>query len=148
MASAHTANPGTAPATLKLIARILLALVALFLLANGLRIVLDPSGALGGLAVTATGAEGLSNVRALWGGAITAIGICVGIAAYTAEIHHARPAVLFTFALVIARILGILVDGMFANAILFTVIPIVVFLVLLAAHKLLDKAAESPTAAA
>lgn len=128
------------PKTMKLTARILLSLAALFFLATGLRLMFDPAGALTGLSVSASGVEGLSNVRALWGGAITAIGLSVVFAAVTADINNARPAVLFTFAIVVARIVGLVVDGMFSNAILFTAVPIVVFLVLLTAHILLDRA--------
>ena len=100
----------------------------------------DPAGALPGLLVSANSAEALSNVRALWGGAITAIGISVAIAAITCDINNARPAVLFSFMLVVARITGMVIDGMFDRAILFTVVPVIIFLLLLAAHKLLDKA--------
>jgi len=132
---------------MKLIARFLLGLVALFMLITGLRLMLDPTGALSGLLVSADSAEALSNVRALWGGAITAIGISVAIAAVTADINNARPAVLFTFALVVGRIVGAVVDGMFERTILYTAIPIVVFLILLSAHKLLDKADVSEASA-
>ena len=103
----------------------------------------DPKGAIIGLMVEASGAEGLSNVRALWGGAITAIGISVAIAAVTGKIENARPAVLFSFMLVIARVMGMIMDGMFDRAIMFTIVPVVVFLILLAAHRLLDKALEA-----
>ena len=129
--------------TMKLIARILLGLVALFILVNGVRLMFDPKGAIIGLMVEASGAEGLSNVRALWGGAITAIGISVAIAAVTGKIENARPAVLFSFMLVIARVMGMIMDGMFDRAIMFTIVPVVVFLILLAAHRLLDKALEA-----
>ena len=131
------------PSTMKLIARILLGLVAAFMLVNGVRLMLSPSDALAGLLVDASGAEGLSNVRALWGGAITAIGLSVVIAAVTCKIENARPAVLFTFMLVIGRVIGMAVDGMFDRAIIFTAVPVVVFLILLAAHKLLDKVQEA-----
>lgn len=131
------------PSTMKLIARILLGLVAIFMLINGLRLMFSPSAALAGLLVDANGAEGLSNVRALWGGAITAIGISVIIAAVTCKIENARPAVLFTFMLVVGRVVGMAVDGMFDRAIVFTAVPVVVFLILLAAHKLLDKVHEA-----
>lgn len=134
------------PTTMKLVARVLLGLVAAFLLANGLNLMFNPAGALPGLLVSAESAEGLSNVRALWGGAITAIGISVVFAVVTCDIDNARPAVLFSFALVVARIVGIVVDGMFDRAILFTIVPIVVFLILLTAHKLLDKVAEAEKA--
>ena len=131
------------PSTMKLIARILLGLVAVFMLINGVRLMLSPSSALAGLLVDASGAEGLSNVRALWGGAITAIGLSVVIAAVTCKIENARPAVLFTFMLVVGRVIGMAVDGMFDRAIIFTAVPVVVFLFLLAAHKLLDKVHEA-----
>ena len=131
------------PSTMKLIARILLGLVAVFMLVNGVRLMLSPSGALAGLLVDASSAEGLSNVRALWGGAITAIGLSVVIAAVTCKIENARPAVLFTFMLIIGRVIGMAVDGMFDRAIIFTAVPVVVFLILLAAHKLLDKVKEA-----
>lgn len=131
------------PAAMKLTARILLGLVALFMLANGLRLMFDPAGALPGLSTTANGVEGLSHIRALWGGALTAIGLSVAIAAVTQNIINARAAVLFTFMLVIGRVVGIIVDGTYDQAILFTAVPIVVFLLLLTAHKLLDKAAEA-----
>ena len=129
--------------SMKLTARILLGLVALFMLANGLNIMLNPSGALGGLLVSTDSVEALSNVRALWGGAVTAIGFSVVIAAVTGDINNARPAVLFTFALVIGRVIGIVVDGTFDRAIVYASVPIVVFLILLTAHKLLDKAEAS-----
>ncbi|MCJ8309773.1 MAG: DUF4345 family protein [Rhizobiaceae bacterium] len=131
------------PSTMKLTARILLALVALFMLINGVRLMISPGSALAGLLVDATGAESLSNVRALWGGAITAIGISVVIAAVTGKIENARPAVLFTFMLVIGRVIGMAVDGMFDRAIIFTSVPVVVFLILLAAHTLLDSAQKA-----
>ena len=131
------------PSTMKLIARILLGLVALFMLVNGLRLMFAPAGALAGLLVETSGAEGLSNVRALWGGAITAIGLSVLIAAITCKIENARPAVLFTFMLVIARVIGMITDGMFDRAIIFAAVPVAVFLVLLVAHKLLDKVQEA-----
>ena len=130
----------------KTIARILLGLVALFMLANGLQIMFAPELAIEGLLVSADGPEALSNVRALWGGAITAIGISVVFAAVTGEIINARPAVLFTFALIIARTAGLVIDGTFDRAILYIVVPIIVFLILLTAHKLLDQAAASETA--
>ena len=136
------------PTTMKLIARVLLGLVAAFMLANGLNLMFNPTGALPGLLVSAESTEALSNVRALWGGAITAIGISVVFAAVTADINNARPAVLFSFALVVARIIGMAVDGMFDRAILFTAVPVVVFLILLVAHKLLDKVAEAERAPA
>jgi len=129
--------------TMKLIARILLGLVALFILINGVRLMFDPAGALAGLMVDAKAIEGVSNVRALWGGAITAIGLSVAIAAITCKIENARPAVLFSFMLVIARVTGMVMDGMFERAIIFTIVPVVVFVVLLIAHKLLDKAHEA-----
>lgn len=137
-----------ASGTLKLIARLLLGLVALFMLANGLMLMFYPAAALPGMAVTADGAEGLSNIRALWGGAVTAIGLSVAIAAYTLDIRNARPAVLFTFALVVSRLVGMAADGMFDRAVLFTIVPIAVFAVLLVAHKLLDKAHASEAATA
>ena len=84
------------------------------------------AGLLSGLLVTADGAEGLSNVRALWGGAITAIGISVAIAAVSLKIENARPAVLFAVMLVIARVFGIMTDGTFNLANIYTVVPIVV----------------------
>ncbi len=127
------------PTTMKLVARVLLALIAAFMLLSGLNFMFNPAGALPGLMVTAEGAEGLSNVRAFLGGAITAIGISVIFAVVTADINNARPAVLFTFALVVGRITGVVVDGMFDRAILYTAVPVIVFLVLLTAHKLLDK---------
>ncbi len=133
------------PAMMKLVARVLLGLVAAFMLVNGLMLMFNPTGALPGLAVVADGAEGLSNVRALWGGAITAIGISVVFAAVTGDITNARPAVLFTFALVVARVAGIAIDGFFDQAIVFTAVPIAVFLILLTAHKLLDKAEDAQT---
>jgi len=133
---------------MKLIARVLLGLVAAFMLANGLNLMFNPTGALPGLLVSAESTEALSNVRALWGGAITAIGISVVFAAVTADINNARPAVLFRFARVVARIIGMAVDGMFDRAILFTAVPVVVFLILLVAHKLLDKVAEAERAPA
>ena len=61
----------------------------------------------------------------------------------TCNIINARVAVLFTFGLVIGRLVGMATDGMYENAIVFTIVPIVVFLVLLVAHKLLDKVAEA-----
>ena len=131
------------PSTMKLTARILLALVALFMLINGVRLMISPGSALAGLLVAASGAESLANVRALWGGAITAIGISVVIAAVTGKIENARPAVLFTFMLVIGRVIGMAVDGMFDRAIIFTSVPVVVFLILLAAHTLLDSAQKA-----
>ena len=131
------------PKTMKLIARGLLLLVSVFLLINGLMLMFNPTAALPGMMVTANGIEGLSNVRALWGSAITAIGISVVIAAVTANIDNARPAVLFSFGLVIARLTGWVIDGYFDKVIIFTIIPIVVFGILLIAHKLLDKVAEA-----
>ena len=106
------------------------------------------AGALAGMMVDAKGVEGLSNVRALWGGAITAIGLSVAIAAITCKIENARPAVLFSFMLVIARVTGMVMDGTFDRAILFTIVPVVVFLILLVAHKLLDKVHEAEAAGA
>ena len=131
------------PSTMKLIARLLLGLVSLFMLVNGVRLMFDLTGALAGLLVDANSAEALSNVRALWGGAITAIGISVAIAAVTCKIENARTAVLFTFMLVVGRIAGMVMDGIFDRAIVYTIVPVVVFLVLLTAHKLLDKVQEA-----
>ena len=128
------------PSALKLFARILLALVAAFMLINGLMLMVNPAGSLAGMMVAADGAEGLSNVRALWGGAITAIGISVVWAVVTADINNARPAVLFTFMLVAGRGLGLVFDGMYDKVIIYTAVPVVVFLLLLVAHKMLDKA--------
>ncbi len=131
------------PKTMKITAKALLWLVAAFMLANGLRLMFDPSGALEGLLVNANNLEGISHVRALWGGAITAIGISVVFAAVTGDINNARPAVLFTFARIIGRVTGMVLDGMYDKVILFTIVPVVVFFVLLVAHKLLDRAAEA-----
>ena len=134
------------PNTKKIIARILLFAVAAFILLSGLQLMFVPQSALDKLRIVADNSETLSNIRALWGGAIAAIGISVIIAGVTLNINNARPAVLFAFMLVIARVTGIIIDGMFDGAILYLIVPIVVFGVLLTAHKLLDKVHEAEAA--
>jgi len=127
---------------MKTTARVILFLVAAFFLFPGLRLMFDPSGALAGLGVGADSTIALSNVRAMFGGAITAIGVCVLIAAITCNIWNARPAVIFVLAVVVGRIAGLALDGFDKQAAMFTAVPIVVLILLIVAHKLLDKAAE------
>ena len=64
----------------------------------------------------------------------------VAIAAYTSNIIHARSAVLFVIAIVLGRVVGLVVDGYDATAAQFIAVPVVVFALLLTAHKLLDNA--------
>ena len=121
-------------------ARVLLALAALFFLGTGLGIMFNPAAMAEGLSMSPDGILGLSNMRGLFGGAVAAIGISVAIAAYKGEIIHARPGVLFVIAIVIGRLVGLAADGYDATAVQFIAVPVVVFALLLAAHKMLDKA--------
>ncbi len=128
---------------MKNVARLLILLAALFFLGTGIGIMFVPASMAEGLSISPEGILGLSNMRGLFGGAIVAIGISVLIAAVKAEIIHARPGVLFVIAVVIGRILGLVVDGYDATALKIIAVPVVVFGMLLTAHKLLDKVNES-----
>jgi hypothetical protein len=96
----------------------------------------DPTRALEGLHIASDSVVGLSNIRALLGGAITAIGISVVIAAVTYQIGHARPAVLFMISIVAGRVVGLIVDGYDSTAAAFILPPVVVLTLLLVAHRL------------
>ena len=100
------------------------------------------AGFLEGLLVNAEGLVGMSHVRAIFGGAITAIGIMVVIAMITAEITHARVAVIFMFAVIAGRVAGLVLDGFDQKTAVLIAVPVIVFVLLLAAHKLLDKVQE------
>lgn len=130
---------------MKNLARGILALVSLFFLGTGLLIMFNPAAMVEGLAMTPDGIIGFSHMRGLFGGAVSAIGISVGIAAYKAEIIHARPGVLFVIAIVVGRLVGIVADGYDAAVIGYAAFPVVVFGLLLTAHKLLDKSEAAVT---
>lgn len=131
---------------MKLIARILLCLVALFFLFFGLRLMFQPTAAAAGLQFAADSTLGWSNVRALFGGAIAAIGVMPLIAAVKAEIVHARAAVIFLICVIVGRLLGFVFDGVHENAMVVLVVPTVAFGFLVVAHILLDKVqAQSST---
>lgn len=121
-----------------LAAQIILGLVGTFILVAGLGAVLAPDRVLERYALSASGAEGLSNVRAFFGASVVAIGASVLIAAGTATIEHARPAVLFVIGLVIARLLGYFVDGGFPRFAVYLTIPVVVLGLLGTAHALMS----------
>ncbi len=133
---------------MKNVARVLLALVAAFLLITGLRLMFDPKGVMEGLLITSDSVVGLSHVRALFGGAITAIGVSVMIAAVTYQIGHARPAVFFMIAIVVGRVVGLILDGYDSTAATFILFPVVVLTLLFVAHRLHHKSMPSTSAGA
>ncbi len=131
---------------MKTIARILLCLVALFFLFFGFRLMFQPSAAAAGLQFAADTTLGWSNIRALFGGAIAAIGVMPLIAAVKAEIVHARAAVIFLLCVIVGRLAGFVFDGVHENAALVLVVPVVAFSLLVVAHVLLDKVSAQATA--
>ena len=119
--------------SMKLVARILIGLVALFILFTGLQLVIAPAGVLSKTMMTADGAEAMSNVRALWGAAVSTIGISVLVGAIKLDLTWVRPGALFALLLIGTRILSLIMDGSHDRAIIYILVPVVVFAMLLAA---------------
>ncbi len=116
--------------------RILFGLVALFFMANGFGLVFFPAKMAVGLSVVPDGIAGLSNMRALWGAAIAAIGISVLIGAIKADFAHIRVGAIFILTVIAARFIGYFTDGSFDDFWKFVSVPTVAFIVMLIAHKL------------
>lgn len=124
-------------------ARVLLALVGLFFFVPGVTIMVTPETFTAGLLIEPVGVGGLSHVRALLGGAITAIGLSALNAARTGEVIQARVAVFYVVFILLARTISYFIDGSFDEMVMFFVFPTLVFSSLLGAHFLLNRAEES-----
>ncbi|MCJ8323319.1 MAG: DUF4345 family protein [Rhizobiales bacterium] len=122
----------------KLMGKGIFVLVALFFIATGLMLMFNPSRALEGMLVgSVEPAAALSSIRALWGGAILAIGVNVLIGALTENFAAIRVGPLFVLALIFARIYSYFVDGSFDGFTASLIPPVIVFILMLIAHKLL-----------
>jgi len=128
----------------KTAARILFALPGLFILGTGLVFLLAPERASEKLQLVAQGAEGLSNLRAMAGAPLFAVGASLLLAAVTQKLEYARPAAMFVLVLLVARLLSYGLDGSAQPIVLFLAVPTVVFASLLAAHRLRDASVTLP----
>ena len=124
----------------KTIARHCLGLPGLFISFTGLVFITNPTGAAAKLQLGATTAEGLSNLRGLAGAPLLAVGATLLLAAATARLEYARPAAIFLATLFAARLASHVLDGADQPIGLFLAVPAVTFGLMLAGHKLLDRA--------
>ena len=130
------------------IGRGIFGLLSLFISGSGLMFMLAPQRAAAKLLISPEGIEGLSNFRAFVGASVLSIGISLMIAAVTAKVDNARPAALFVLGLLFARMLSLAVDGPNPAIGLYMAIPGTVFVLLVAAHKLIDMGDEAQTSKA
>ena len=121
----------------KIIAKILLALPGLFILATGLVFLTNPEAAGEKLALAAQGSEGLSNLRGMAGAPLFAVGGFLLLAAITEKLEYARPAALFLLALVTSRLVSYAVDGPTEAIGTFLAVPTIAFALMAAGHTLL-----------
>lgn len=119
------------------VGRILLGLPGVFIALSGLVFLLNPGAGAEKLLLTPDGAEGLSNLRGFSGAPVLAVGIGIIIAAITKNLANARPGAIFVLALIVARLLSYFVDGPNPNFGLYLAVPTVVFVLMVAGHKLI-----------
>jgi|GEM_PF-1190817 len=122
------------------IARVLLGLPGLFILASGLMFLLNPTAAADKLLLLPQGTEGLSNLRGFLGAPVIAIGVSLLLAAKTTKLEYARPAAMFLLLLIVARLVSYAADGPTDAIAQLLAVPAVAFGLMLAGHKLLDRA--------
>ncbi|MCO4747368.1 MAG: DUF4345 family protein [Proteobacteria bacterium] len=127
----------------KLAIKALFGLPGLFILTTGLVFVTSPESALEKLQLSASGAEGLSNIRGLAGGPLVAVGASLLLGAITEKLEYVRPAVFFLLTLLTARVLSYVVDGPIDAIGLFLAIPSIVFGMLIAGHVLLNRSEKA-----
>lgn len=129
------------------VGKILLGLVAAFLLATGTVNLLVPERAASSLMLDPQGVEGLSNVRAFLGAPLIGLGGSLLVAAITARLDHARAAAMFVLTLLAGRLLGLLVDGGFDALGLYLAVPTGVLATMIVAHKLIESPEDAPASA-
>lgn len=125
--------------TKKTIARFILGIVALVNLAAGFKFMLAPAISLPDYLISAEGAEGLSNIRALLGAPLAAIGICVVTAIITANFQYAFPALISASCVFVGRVSGLIMDGESDLIYVKIAFPVGMFLLLFLAKRLLGK---------
>ena len=121
----------------------LFGLPGLFILTTGLVFVTSPESALEKLQLTASGAEGLSNMRGLGGAPLVAVGVSLLLGALTEKLEYVRPGVIFVLTLIGARLVSYVVDGPIDAIGLFVAIPSTVFAMMAAGHVLLARAEKN-----
>lgn len=128
----------------KNIGRGIIAVVGIVFLATGLMFMFNPSGALESNLLEATDSVGaLSSVRALWGGAIFAIGASVIIGAIKESFDSIRVGAIFVIAIIFARGVGYFVDGSFPEFGMVIAFPIGMFVLLIIGHMLMVRSTDS-----
>ena len=96
---------------MKTVARIMLGLVALLMLGNGLAYMFVPDVQIGRTLITPDNIVGLANVRANIGAPAAAFGVFLIIAAIKAQKEAVLPFAVFAILAIIARVVGLVVDG-------------------------------------
>ncbi len=121
----------------RIAAKVLLALPGLFIFVTGMVFLINPEAASAKLLLTASGAEGLSNLRGMAGAPLFAVGTTLLLAAITEKLEYARPAAIFLLALLASRALSYVADGPTEAIGLFLAVPSIAFALMAVGHKLL-----------
>ena len=124
---------------LHILGRVLAGFVALFVLVSGLGMMFNPTGLLGGLALTPDGVVGYSSLRGLIGGSQVAFGIVFAYAAWRGRAEAIFLGVLYFGAVVVGRIIGLGVDGVEPFSIRATVFASVFLFISLGSFTLLRR---------
>jgi len=126
------------------IGRSIFALIALFFLANGLILMLNPTSILDHMLLGAVDSvSGLSSIRALLGGAVLATWASVLVGVYKADVTYTLVGIINLSAVIFARLVGYFVDGSFPEFVPMIVPPIVALALLLIAYKLMTSEADA-----
>ena len=127
----------------KNIGRGIIGLVGIIFLVTGTMFMFNPSGALESNLLESTSSAGaLSSVRALWGGAIFAIGSSVIIGAIKESFDSIRVGAIFVIAIIFARIVGYFADGSFPEFGTVIIFPTIMFVLLIIGHVLMVRSSD------
>ena len=124
---------------MKIAGRILAGLVALAMLGNGLAYMFAPEVQIGRTLITPDNIVGLANIRANIGGPMAAFGLLLAIGAIKDRKDLLHPFGLFAMLAIVARVVGLLVDGFDPLSLRLLVGMIVLFAMTMIAYQLMAR---------
>jgi len=125
------------------IGRGIFALIALFFLANGLILMLNPASILDHMLLGAVDSvSGLSSIRALLGGAVFATWASVLVGVYKSNVAYTLVGIINLSAVIFARLVGYFVDGSFTEFVPMIVPPIIALVLMLIAYQFMASLAD------
>ncbi|MDW3652157.1 MAG: DUF4345 family protein [Bacteroidia bacterium] len=125
---------------MKIVFKIVVSLIGLFIFANGFLFMFSPESVMGHSQISANNAFGFSTIRGIIGGSMVATGLLSLWAIFKSKLELLHPVVIILLGWTLGRLLSLFMDGFDINVILGGIaISLFMAVVLSFAHKVLSK---------